>query len=204
MTVGEIATMLNEELDLKVDLHVIQCEGWKREDFYDATGLYWVNPSPNMRTLNQAILYPGVGLLEYTNLSVGRGTDTPFEIIGAPWLDAGVVAAELQSYNLPGVAIVPTRFTPESSKFVNEPCQGLQFLVTDRQSLDPIRLGLAIAVALKKHHPEQWEHKNYNRLLSSQAIFDALVAGKSIDELAQISEGVVESFSNRRKPFLKY
>lgn len=204
MTVGEIAAMLNAELDLKVDLQVIQCEGWKREDFYDATGLYWINPSPNMRTLNQAILYPGVGLLEYTNLSVGRGTDTPFEIIGAPWLDAGVVAAELQSYKLPGVAIIPVRFTPESSKFVNEPCQGLQLLVTDRQSLDPIRLGLAIAVALKKHHPEQWEHKNYNRLLSSQAIFDALVAGKSVDDLEMIPKVDLESFGKRRKPFLKY
>jgi uncharacterized protein YbbC (DUF1343 family) len=204
MTVGEIASMLNEELDLKVDLQVIQCEGWKREDFYDATGLYWINPSPNMRTLNQAILYPGVGLLEYTNLSVGRGTDTPFEIIGAPWLDAGVVAAELRRHKLAGVAIIPTRFTPESSKFVNEPCQGLQLLVTDRQTLDPIRLGLAIAVALKKHHPEQWEHKNYNRLLSSQVVFDALIAGKSLDDLTQISQNHLEPFLNRRKPFLMY
>jgi uncharacterized protein YbbC (DUF1343 family)/CubicO group peptidase (beta-lactamase class C family) len=204
MTVGEIASMLNEELDLKVDLQVIRCEGWKREDFYDATGLYWVNPSPNMRTLNQAILYPGVGLLEYTNLSVGRGTDTPFEIIGAPWLDAGVVAAELRRQKLAGVAIIPTRFTPESSKFANEPCQGLQLLVTDRQTLDPIRLGLAIAVALQQHHPNQWEHKNYNRLLSNQAVFDALVAGRSVDELIQISQADIESFANRRKPFLKY
>jgi len=204
MTVGEIASMLNEELDLKVDLQVIRCEGWNREDFYDATGLYWINPSPNMRTLNQAILYPGVGLLEYTNLSVGRGTDTPFEIIGAPWLDAGKVAAELRSYKLPGVAIIPTRFTPESSKFMNEPCQGLQLLVTDRETLDPNRLGLAIAVALKKHHPEQWEHKNYNRLLSSQVVFDALIAGKSLDDLTQISQNHLETFLNRRKPFLMY
>jgi uncharacterized protein YbbC (DUF1343 family) len=204
MTVGEIATMLNQELDLKVDLQVIQCEGWRREDFYDATGLFWVNPSPNMRTLNQAILYPGIGLLEYTNLSVGRGTDTPFEIIGAPWLDAGAVASELRSQALPGVAIIPTRFTPESSKFANETCQGLQLLVTDRTALDPIRLGIAIAVALKKHHPEQWEHKNYNRLLSSQAIFDGLVAGESADELSRIPVADLQSFAERRKPFLKY
>lgn len=204
MTVGEIAALLNEELDLKVDLQVIRCEGWKREDFYDATGLFWVNPSPNMRTLNQAILYPGVGLLEYTNLSVGRGTDTPFEIIGAPWLDARAVAAELQSSKLSGVAIIPTRFTPGSSKFVNEPCQGLQLLVTDRRTLDPIRLGLAIAVALKKHHPGQWEHKNFNRLLSSQEIFDALVAGQSVEELLQVTQPNLQAFVQRRKPFLKY
>lgn len=204
MTVGEIAAMLNQELDLKVDLQVIPCEGWQREDFYDATGLFWVNPSPNMRTLNQAILYPGIGLLEYTNLSVGRGTDTPFEIIGAPWLDAGVVAAELQANKLPGIAIIPTRFTPESSKFANESCQGLQLLVTDRKTLDPIRLGLVIAVALKKHHPEQWEHKNYSRLLSSQKIFDGLIEGQTVDQLSQIPLADLESFAKRRKPFLKY
>ena len=204
MTVGEIAAMLNQELDLKVDLQVILCEGWKREDFYDATKLFWVNPSPNMRTLNQAILYPGIGLLEYTNLSVGRGTDTPFEIIGAPWMDASAVTAELNSSDLAGIAIIPTRFKPESSKFENEECQGLQLLITDRKSLDPLRVGFAIAAALRKLHPDQWEHKNYNRLLSNQKLFDALVAGTSIDELLQIPIDDLESFAQRRKLFLMY
>lgn len=204
MTVGEIATMLNEELDLNVDLRVILCEGWRREDFYDATGLFWINPSPNMRTLNQAILYPGIGLLEYTNLSVGRGTDTPFEIIGAPWLDAAAMTAELRTSNLPGIAIQPTRFTPRSSKFENEECQGLQLLITDRQAFDPIRVGFAIAAALRKLHPDQWEHKNYNRLLSNQKLFEALVAGNSLNDLLQIPSDDLESFTQRRKPFLKY
>jgi len=204
MTVGEIATMLNEELDLNVDLQVILCEGWRREDFYDATGLFWINPSPNMRTLNQAILYPGIGLLEYTNLSVGRGTDTPFEIIGAPWLDAAAMTAELRTSNLPGIAIQPTRFTPRSSKFESEECQGLQLLITDRQAFDPIRVGFAIAAALRKLHPDQWEHKNYNRLLSNQKLFEALVAGNSLKDLLQIPSDDLESFTQRRKPFLKY
>lgn len=204
MTVGEIAAMLNEELDLNVDLQVILCEGWQRKDFYDATGLFWVNPSPNMRTLNEAILYPGVGLLEYTNISVGRGTDTPFEIIGAPWMNAGAMTAELRSADLPGIAIIPTRFTPKSSKFENEECQGLQLLITDRSTLDPIRLGFAIAAAFRKVHPDQWEHKNYNRLLSSQKLYDALIAGQSLNDLSQIPRDDLESFSDRRQQFLKY
>lgn len=204
MTVGEIAMMLNKELDLQVDLQIIRCEGWNRESFFESTGLPWVNPSPNMRTLSQAVLYPGIGLLEYTNLSVGRGTDTPFEIVGAPWMDARKVAAELRSSNLPGVAIIPTQFTPQSSKYEKQTCQGVQLLVTDRQTLDPIRLGLAIAVALKKHHPDQWEHKAYNRLLSSQAVYDAIVAGKSVDELMRIADQGREDFIKRRQTFLLY
>ena len=106
MTNGEIAQMLNAELDLKLDLHVVRCEGWSREQLYDATNLLWVNPSPNMRSLTQALLYPGVGLLETTNLSVGRGTDTPFEVIGAPWIDARQLA-ELNEMRIAGVSLCP-------------------------------------------------------------------------------------------------
>ena len=113
---GELAMMLREEKFPDLDLQVIRCEGWRRSDYYDATGLYWVDPSPNMRNLNQAILYPGVGLLEYTNLSVGRGTDSPFEHIGAPWIDAGKLAATVNALKLPGVCFIPERFTPESSR----------------------------------------------------------------------------------------
>src|SRR4030095_11876285 len=116
MTVGELAKLFNEELKLGLDLQVIECEGWQRGDFFDATGLTWVNPSPNMRSLTQALLYPGIGLLETTNLSVGRGTDTPFEVIGAPFVDGKQLAAELRAQSLPGVTFVPVRFTPRASK----------------------------------------------------------------------------------------
>lgn len=202
MTVGEIAQMLNQELELDLDLQVIRCEGWRRADFWDQTGLFWINPSPNMRNLNQALLYPGIGLIEFTNLSVGRGTDTPFEIIGAPWLDARAVIAHW--YGCQGVALVPTQFTPDASKFSGETCQGIQILVTDRQALDPIRLGLGLAAALIKVHPEQWQPKQYQTLLMNQQVYDALVAGQPLEQLMQMSQQPLQAFDQRRQAFLLY
>ena len=132
MTVGELAKMFAADLKLDLDLTVIPCEGWRRSDAFDATGLEWVNPSPNMRSLTEAFLYPGIGLLEFTNLSVGRGTDTPFEVIGAPWLDGRVLADALAARRIPGVGFVPIRFTPSASKFKGEQCGGVNIVVTDR------------------------------------------------------------------------
>src|SRR5690606_11706119 len=125
MTAGELATMFNDELNLGLDLSVIRMERWNRGDYYDATGLLWINPSPNMRNLHEAVLYPGIGLLETTNVSVGRGTDTPFEVLGAPWIDARRLASELNAAGLPGVAFVPIRFTPDTSKHAGEECGGI-------------------------------------------------------------------------------
>ena len=126
MTAGELAKMINAEQQIDLELTVIPIENWRRDDFYDATGLMWINPSPNMRSLNEAVLYPGIGLLETTNVSVGRGTDTPFEVIGAPWIDARRLAAHLNKSGLPGVRFVPIRFQPGASKFAGETCQGGQ------------------------------------------------------------------------------
>ena len=204
MTVGEIAGMLKAELALDLDLDVIGCDGWDRRDYWERTGLIWVNPSPNMRNLNQALLYPGVGLLETTNLSVGRGTDTPFELIGAPWLDGPQVAAELMRHDLSGVIFIPTRFTPESSKFEGETCQGIQILITDRAEIDPIAVGITIAATLVKHHPQQWKTDAYNRLLSNRAAFDGVVGGRPAGELLETFDGPLESFRQRRQPFLLY
>lgn len=204
MTVGELAKLLNEELRLGLDLVVVPCQGWQRHQHYDQTGLFWVNPSPNMRNLNQAILYPGVGLFETTNLSVGRGTDTPFELIGAPWVDGRRLAAGLNSLAMPGVVFVPTRFTPASSKFSGEACQGVQILITRRDQVDPIRVGLAIAGLLVKNHPAQWETKNYNRLLSSQKLYEAVVQGRPLDELVRLATEGTEAFRTRRQSFLMY
>jgi uncharacterized protein YbbC (DUF1343 family)/CubicO group peptidase (beta-lactamase class C family) len=204
MTVGEIAQMLRAERGWSLDLQVISCDGWRREDFFEASGLSWINPSPNMRNLNQAVLYPGVGLLEYTNLSVGRGTDTPFEIVGAPWIDSRRLAQHLNSLRLPGVAFIPTDFTPNASKFANQPCQGIQILITERPLIEPLQVGLAIAVALRKHHPDQWETKLYNRLLGSQKVNQALIDGKPLDEVSALAESDVEAFRVRRQPYLLY
>lgn len=204
MTVGEIARLLKAERHWDLDLQVITCDGWRREDYFDATALVWINPSPNIRNPNQAILYPGIGLLEYTNLSVGRGTDTPFELFGAPWLDARQVAGELNALQLAGVAFIPTEFTPGASKFADQVCQGIQVLITERSRIDPVRVGLAIAVLLRKHHRDQWDMKPYNRLLGSQAVYDAVADGKPLDEVAALAEHDLEAFRARRQSYLLY
>lgn len=204
MTVGEIASMLRAELSLDLQLEVIRCEGWNREDFFERSGLIWVNPSPNMRNLNQALLYPGIGLLETTNLSVGRGTDTPFELIGAPWLDAPGFANELMAIGLPGVIFIPTRFTPTSSKFADQACQGIQILITRRDQVDPIRTGLAIAATLVRRHPQAWDPQAYNRLLGNRELFQALTQGSSLEELIRLASQEHDAFLVRRQAFLLY
>jgi uncharacterized protein YbbC (DUF1343 family)/NADH pyrophosphatase NudC (nudix superfamily) len=177
MTVGELAKMFAADLKLDLDLTVIPCEGWRRTDAFDATGLEWVNPSPNMRSLTEAFLYPGIGLLEFTNLSVGRGTDTPFEVIGAPWLDGRVLADALAARRIPGVGFVPIRFTPSASKFKGEPCGGVNIAVTDRAVLDPVRVGLEISVALRQLYPKEWEAEKIATLLLHRSTLDAILAG---------------------------
>ena len=204
MTIGELARLFQDELKLKVDLQVIQCEGWKRADAFETTGLTWVNPSPNMRSLTQAFLYPGIGLLETTNLSVGRGTDTPFELVGAPWLDGQKLAAELAARGTPGVAFVPIEFTPASSKFANQKCGGLNILITDRATFEPLRTGFEIAAALRKLHPDKWEAKGYERLLGNAATQQALLDGKPAEELESISRDGVPEFLRRRARVLIY
>lgn len=204
MTVGELASMFNEELDLKLDLQVIRVENWRRSEYFDATGLLWINPSPNMRNLNQATLYPGIGLLETTNLSVGRGTDAPFELFGAPWLDGVSLARELNSADLPGVAFVPVRFTPDSSKFAGEECGGVNALITDRGALAPVRMGLEIACRLRRLYPEKWDAPAYMRLLGNDAVHQALLAGKSAAEMEADSRAGLSEFLVRRERFLLY
>jgi uncharacterized protein YbbC (DUF1343 family) len=204
MTVGELAAMFNQELNLELDLQVIQVENWRRSDYFDATGLMWINPSPNMRSLNQALLYPGIGLLETTNLSVGRGADTPFEVIGAPWLDGMRLARDLNRAGLDGVVFVPIRFTPESSKFSGKECGGVNVLISDRSQLRPVRMGLEIARQLRRLYPHQWEAEAYMRLLGNSAVHEALLAGKSVDEIEAAYRKDLEEFRERRQRFLIY
>ncbi|HUG92311.1 MAG TPA: exo-beta-N-acetylmuramidase NamZ domain-containing protein [Planctomycetaceae bacterium] len=204
MTVGELARMIDAELDLKLDLVVVRVEGWRREDCFDATGLTWINPSPNMRSLTQAVLYPGIGLLETTNLSVGRGTDTPFEVVGAPWIDGRQLAAELNAARLGGVRFVPIDFTPDSSKFAGERCGGVNIVVTNREAFAPVRTGLEIARQLRRLYPDAWETKSFNRLLANRRTFDATLAGRSVDEMEVTWEPELREFLKRRQQFLFY
>lgn len=204
MTAGELAKMLVAERGWKVDLEVIKVEGWNRDMFLDQTDLFWVRPSPNMRTLNQALLYPGIGCIEFTNVSVGRGTDTPFERVGAPWMDSRRVIASLESYGLAGVRFVPEKFTPASSKFEGEECQGFQILITDRGKLNPVQVGLAIAHALQREHPAEWQASQLVKLIGSQSLVDLLLNEKDFAKIVAQADESTELFRLRRKEFLLY
>ena len=204
MTVGELATMFAADLKLDLDLTVIPCEGWRRADAFDATGLEWVNPSPNMRSLTEAFLYPGIGLLEFTNLSVGRGTDTPFEVIGAPWLDGRRLADALAARRIPGVAFVPIRFTPTASKFKGEPCGGVNIAVTNRAVLDPVRVGLEIAVALRRVHAEEWTIDKLDLLLLHRDTLEAIRTGADADTVLKTSRDGLREFATRRASHMLY
>ncbi|MFM7244633.1 MAG: exo-beta-N-acetylmuramidase NamZ domain-containing protein [Planctomycetaceae bacterium] len=204
MTVGELARMFAADLELDLDLTVVPCEGWRRGDAFDATGLEWVNPSPNMRSLTEAFLYPGIGLLEFTNLSVGRGTDTPFEVVGAPWLDGRALADALAARRIPGVAFVPIRFTPRASKFAGQECGGVNMAITDRSAVDPVRVGLEIAVALRGLHPQDWQADKVDVLLLHRATLDALLGGKPADAVLESARDGLKEFARRRGAWLLY
>ena len=204
MTAGELALMFKKEMNVDVDLQIVQVEGWSRNQLFDETGLTWTNPSPNMRCLNQALLYPGVGLLEMTNVSVGRGTDTPFEVLGAPWIRERELAAHLNAAGLPGVRFVPVRFTPDSSKFPNESCGGVNIVITDRATLNPLKVGIQLMCSLRALFPDDWQTKNLNRLLSSKVVSEAVLAGKTATEIEALWQEPLNSFMTRRGSFLIY
>ncbi|HSH14247.1 MAG TPA: exo-beta-N-acetylmuramidase NamZ domain-containing protein, partial [Desulfurivibrionaceae bacterium] len=157
MTVGELAGLFNQENRIGADLHVVKMRGYNRDAWFDETGLAWVNPSPNLRSLTQAILYPGTGLIEGANLSVGRGTATPFELVGAPWINGQRLAGYLAKRNIKGVRFSPAEFTPESSNFARQPCQGIRIELQDREALDPTLLGIEIAAALYRLYPAKFK-----------------------------------------------
>lgn len=204
MTVGELARLFNEERKIGCDLRVVEMERWRRAMWLDATGLTWVNPSPNMRSLTEATLYPGVGLLETTNLSVGRGTDTPFELLGAPWLDGQRLAAHLNGRGLEGVRFVPVRFTPRASVFQGEECGGINLIVTDRARFRPVRVGIEIATALRRLYPVEWKIDNYSRLLANTDTLERLKGGASPEEIALSWQPRLEEFKARRARVLIY
>ena len=204
LTIGELAMLFNSERKIGADLMVIKMEGWRRADYYDGTALTWVNPSPNMRSLTEAVVYPGIGLLETTNVSVGRGTDTPFEVIGAPWLDGQKLAEALNRVGLAGVRFVPVRFTPKSSKFANELCGGVNIVVTDRGAFRPVATGVEIAYQLNRFYRGTWKVEDYLRLLVNRAALAALKEGKSPSEIGATWEAGLAEFGVIRKKYLLY
>ncbi|MFN3168214.1 MAG: exo-beta-N-acetylmuramidase NamZ domain-containing protein [Phycisphaeraceae bacterium] len=204
MTIGELARMIKDERGLDLQLDVVKCENWSRAQGWAQTGLTWVNPSPNMRSLTQALLYPGVGLLETTNVSVGRGTDTPFEVIGAPWIDQRELANRLNGLELPGVAFVPVRFTPDASTFEGEACGGVNLVITDHDAFEPVSTGLAIAATLRQTYPDDWDHGRYPRLLGNDAVMQRIDAKADWQDVVDASRRGVDAFMQRRERYLIY
>jgi uncharacterized protein YbbC (DUF1343 family) len=204
MTLGELAEMINAERHFAARLRVVAMEGWQRGDWLDSTGLEWVNSSPNLRSLTQATLYPGVAMIEGTNVSVGRGTDTPFEVVGAPWIKGRELAAYLNGRTIQSVRFVPIVFTPSSSNFAGEKCEGVNLIVLDRNTLDAPELGIELAAALHKFYPTDFKLEKMADLLVNQAVFDAIAAGKDPRRIAEEWQERLDEFVHLREKYLLY
>jgi uncharacterized protein YbbC (DUF1343 family)/CubicO group peptidase (beta-lactamase class C family) len=204
MTLGELAKMFNAERKIDANLTVIAMKGWQRGDWFDSTGLAWVNPSPNLRSVTEAALYPGVGLVEGTNVSVGRGTDSPFELLGAPWMKGRELAAYLNARGISGVRFVPVTFTPTSSNYTNQKCEGVNLVLTERNALDAPELGVELASALRKLYPADFKMDRMIELLVNQSAFDGLLSGKDPRRIAQDWQEDLDRFEEVRKKYLIY
>jgi uncharacterized protein YbbC (DUF1343 family)/CubicO group peptidase (beta-lactamase class C family) len=204
MTVGELAGLFNAEKRIGAKLHVIRMEGYKRTDWYDETGLPWTHLSPNLRTLTQATLYPGVAMVEGANVSVGRGTETPFELLGAPWMDGKKLAEVLNSREINGVTFSPVDFTPDSSLFKDQACHGVRILLTDRQTLDAGRLGIEIASTLHRLYPGVFELDKTLHLVGSRPTLQAIKEGQDPRTVLLTLQGPLEAFLALRSNYLLY
>ncbi len=204
MTMGELAKMFNAERNINAKLTVVAMEGWERGDWFDSTELEWINPSPNLRSVTEAALYPGVGLIEGTNVSVGRGTDTPFELLGAPWMKGRELAAHLNARGIAGVRFVPVTFTPTSSNYSGQKCEGVNLVLTERNALDGPELGIELAAALRKLYPADYKMERMMELLVNQAVYDGLVAGEDPRRIAQDWQEELNRFEELRKKYLLY
>lgn len=202
MTLGELSRLVSAERGMGAAPTVVPVEGWRREMTFAQTGLRWVAPSPNLRRAEVLALYPALGLLEGTNVSVGRGTDSPFELLGAPWMDPEAVLRELGP--IEGVRIEPARFTPTSARHRRRPCRGLRFALTDPERFHPVRTALSLARALLRVHPEQWDAERVLPLLGDREIFRALREGADPDRLLEMARPALVRFAERRRAHLLY
>jgi uncharacterized protein YbbC (DUF1343 family)/CubicO group peptidase (beta-lactamase class C family) len=205
LTFGELARLANAEQHWGADLHVIKMKNWERGDWFDTSTLTWVNPSPNMRSLNAALLYPGLAMLEASsNYSVGRGTDAPFEQIGADWIVGQTLAKYLNSRFIPGVRVYPTKFRPDSSHFAGHEIEGVRFVITDREAFDSTRLGIEVAAALEKFYPGKIDFEKCRYLIGNHETLGALEIGKDASAIWSKAQEEAAGFMERRKPYLLY
>jgi uncharacterized protein YbbC (DUF1343 family)/CubicO group peptidase (beta-lactamase class C family) len=204
MTIGEFARMAATERRIPVKLTVVPLAGWDRSRWYDDTGLPWVNPSPNIRSVTQALLYSGIGLLEATNLSVGRGTDMPFEVVGAPWIDSNVLADVLNRRHLPGVRFEPVWFTPTEDVYARVSCGGVRLVITDRDAIRPVTLAFALAGALRELYRDQFRPESIQNLLVNRSTMWAFLRSEPLDRVLAWADMERVSFLNRRASYLIY
>ncbi len=204
MTMGELATMLNADEHLGVALSVVTMRGWRRDAYWDETGLPWVNPSPNLRSVDEAVLYPAIGLLEATNLAVGRGTDAPFERLGAPWIDGAALAAALTAEALDGVTFTREDFTPDTDRYAGRLCHGVHVTVRDRTRFEPVQTGLAIARVLRRLYRREWDFAKLDRLLVHPETMSALDAGAPFASVLQTYRAELAAFMTKREKYLLY
>jgi uncharacterized protein YbbC (DUF1343 family) len=204
LTIGEFGRLAAAERKIPVSLTVVPLVGWQRERWYDETGLPWVNPSPNIRSVTQALLYSGVGLLEATNLSVGRGTDMPFEVSGAPGIEPRGLAEVLNRQGLRGVTFEPIWFTPTSDVYASTLCAGVRLVVTDRQAIRPVTVAFALARALRERHRDQFRPENIQNLLVNRSTMWAFLRGEVLDRVVAWAEMDRASFLKRRASYLMY
>jgi uncharacterized protein YbbC (DUF1343 family) len=204
LTMGELARLFNGERSIGTTLTVVPAEHWVRDAWFDQTGLPWVNPSPNMRNLNQATVYPGIGGIEFSNISVGRGTDQPFEQLGAPWIDGPALAEALNGRRLPGIRFYPVTFTPASSKYAGEACNGVFLVITDRTLLQPVRMSLEIVAALSRLYGERYALENTDRLFGSRDSLARVRAGEDPAAVAQAWAADEARWRHTRAKYLLY
>ncbi|MCJ7503162.1 MAG: DUF1343 domain-containing protein [Acidobacteriia bacterium] len=204
MTVGELAEMFNRENNLGVKLHIIKMRGWERTDWYDETGLPWVKPSPNLRTLTEATLYPGVAMVEGANVSVGRGTDTPFELLGAPWIESRKLAAHLNERKIQGVRFLPVEFTPRSGPFKGQVCHGISLVLLDRQALNSPELGVELVAALYRLFPQDFQIDKTLALVGARGVLAAIKKGHDPGAIMRRSYEAREPFRRMREKYLLY
>jgi len=204
MTMGELAKLFNSERNINARLQVVPMEGWMRGDWYDSTGLAWVNPSPNLRSLTEATLYPGVALVEGTNVSVGRGTDTPFELVGAPWIKARELAQYMNARDISGVRFVPVNFTPSASTYAGEQCEGVNMILVERNAFDAPELGIELASALHKLYPEQFHMERMFELLVNESVYDTISKGEDPRRIAEDWREPLQNFEQSRQKYLIY
>ncbi len=205
MTLGELARYDNQQLNLHAPLTVVAMKGWQRGDWYDSTGLSWVDPSPNLHDVEEETLYPALGLIEGTNISVGRGTDTPFEEFGAPWIHGRALAMYLNRRDIPGVRFYPVEFTPDKPyPYAGQQCSAVRILVTARNELNSPELGVEIAAALHRFYPDQYQLQKMNFLLANQQVLAQITAGEDPEYISEGWRPTLEAFMEKRRAALIY